>query len=40
MRQILQWQKAKRFNEFTIRGDVSKENKDSEELSESNMTMK
>lgn len=29
MRQILQWRKAKRFNEFTISGDVSAENKDS-----------
>lgn len=30
MRQTLQWQKANRFNGFTIRGDVSAENKDSD----------
>lgn len=30
MRQILQWQEAKGFDEFTIRGDVSAENKDSD----------
>lgn len=36
MRQILQWQKAKGFNEFAIRGDVSAENKDSDYLLQSN----
>lgn len=28
MRQILQWQKAKGFHEFTIRDDVRAENKE------------